>query len=212
LRTEPNDWKNPLTRVAPPKLPQELLDPTNLADLRKMLATCSGKGFYALRDRAMMLCLLDSGCRAGEFIALIIGDVNPKDGAVLIRHGKGNKARVAFFGAKARRALTAYLRRRGALPDSAPLWVTARGERLAYEGLRDAIRRRAKAAGLATAPTLHSFRRAFALNALRGGVDVYALQRLMGHADLSVLRRYLAQTQEDLQRAHEKAGVVDKLL
>jgi site-specific recombinase XerD len=58
----------------------------------------------------------------------------------------------------------------------------------------------------------HAFRRAFALASLRGGMDVYSLQRLMGHADLSVLRRYLAQTEGDLQAAHQKAGPVDRLL
>ena len=47
---------------------------------------------------------------------------------------------------------------------------------------------------------------------LRAGMDVYSLQRLMGHADLSILRRYLAQTDADLQIAHQKSGPVDSLL
>jgi hypothetical protein len=34
----------------------------------------------------------------------------------------------------------------------------------------------------------------------------------MGHSELTVLQRYLAQTEKDLQAAHEKAGVVDKML
>jgi len=34
----------------------------------------------------------------------------------------------------------------------------------------------------------------------------------MGHADLTVLRRYLAQTEADLKAAHEKAGPVDNWL
>jgi hypothetical protein len=34
----------------------------------------------------------------------------------------------------------------------------------------------------------------------------------MGHADLTVLRRYLAQTPEDAQRAHERFGPVDNML
>ena len=32
-------------------------------------------------------------------------------------------------------------------------------------------------------------------------MDIYSLQRLMGHETLDVLRRYLAQTEHDLQAA-----------
>ena len=46
-------------------------------------------------------------------------------------------------------------------------------------------------------PSRHSIRRAFAINILRIGVDVFNLQKLMGYSDLQLLRRYLAQTTED---------------
>jgi site-specific recombinase XerD len=88
------------------------------------------------------------------------------------------------------------------------LWVTDDSERLEYNGLRGILVRRAKQAGI-KAPTLHSFRRAFAINMLRAGVDVFSLQKLMGHADLQVLRRYLAQTTEDIAQAHRVGSPVD---
>ena len=70
--------------------------------------------------------------------------------------------------------------------------------------------RRAKQAGFEKLPTLHSFRRAFALNFLRNNPgDIYSLQRLMGHADLTVLRRYLAQTEGDIQEAYQRGSPVD---
>jgi site-specific recombinase XerD len=43
-------------------------------------------------------------------------------------------------------------------------------------------------------------------------MDVYSLQKLMGHADLSVLHRYLQQSEADLQAAHQRAGPVDRML
>lgn len=39
-----------------------------------------------------------------------------------------------------------------------------------------------------------------------------SLQRLLGHADLTVIQRYLAQTEGDLQAAHAKASPVDRML
>jgi integrase/recombinase XerC len=200
----------PIARVRAPKVPQLQLAPVPIPDLRAMLSTCD-RSFVGERDRAILLSLLDTGARSSEFLALDVQDVNMSTGAVLIRHGKGGKHRVVFLGAKARRALLRYLRRRRGEASGA-LWVSVQtGGRLQYHALRRAIARRAKMAGV-PAPSLHSFRRAFALACLRGGMDVYSLQKLMGHADLSVLRRYLAQTEADLQEAHQRAGPVDNLL
>ncbi|HHX44616.1 MAG TPA: tyrosine-type recombinase/integrase [Chloroflexi bacterium] len=206
----PPDWPNPLRRVETPRTPQVQMEPVPIDSLRAMLATCRRRTFTGDRDRAILLGLLDTGCRASEFRALNLGDVDLGTGAVLVRRGKGRKARSTFLGAKARQALLRYLRHRGELADGAPLWATRGGTRLTYAGLREVVRRRAVRAGV-DVPSLHSFRHAFALNALRNGVDLVSLQRLLGHADLSVLRRYLAQTDGDLAAAHRKASPVDRL-
>ena len=216
---EPEGWRNPIERVPPPKVPTAPLQPVPLSHVKKMVATCKGRDFLPSRDKAMLLCLLDTGLRASEFLALDVSDVNLSTGAVLVRKGKGSKWRTAFVGHKMRRALLAYLRHRGDPSDDPgplhgsrqALWLTTRRGRLSYGGLRHVLDRRAEQAGVPT-PSLHSFRRAFALLSLRAGVDIYSLQRLMGHADLSVLRRYLAQTEEDLRLAHEKGGPVDRML
>ena len=159
----------------------------------------------------MLLALLDTGCRASEFLSLNVGDADVASGAVLVRQGKGSKQRITFLGARSRRATRRYLRYREAILEDEPLWVSHRGKRMTYGGLRSVVRRRAELAGI-PAPSLHSFRRAFATNSLRNGVDVYSLQRLMGHADLTMLRRYLKHTEADLREAHRKAGPVDNML
>ena len=56
--------------------------------------------------------MLDSGCRASEFVALNVGDVNLRSGAVMVRAGKGDKDRVTRIGERSRRALAAYLAER----------------------------------------------------------------------------------------------------
>jgi len=206
---EPTGWQNPIHKVSAPKLEQKALPPVSMADLRAMLATCD-KSFTGARDRAIMLMLLDTGLRASELLALTTGDVSA-DGAVRVRHGKGGKSRVVFIGSKTQQALARYMRFRGDRGAGDPLWLGERGAPLHIGGLKSLVRRRAKLAGVPR-PALHGFRRAFALLSLRAGMDVYSLQRLMGHSDLSVLRRYLAQTEDDLRDAHERAGVVDRLM
>jgi site-specific recombinase XerD len=202
----PADWRNPIRKVKAPRLPVEPIEPISLEDVGDLLETCH-HNFSGARDKAMILGLLDTGARAKEFLNLNLEDIELATGSVLIRQGKGRKPRMVFLGRKAIRAFRAYFRFRH---DSNPaLWVSIHGDRVTYDALRCLLRRRAGVAGLHDIPTPHDFRRAFALVMLRNGVDIFALQKLMGHADLQVLRRYLAQTDEDIHTAHMRGSPVD---
>lgn len=205
--TEPDGWKNPIRKVKAPRVPTEPLAPVELDTVKALLATCTGNAFTALRDRALLLFLLDTGARAGEVCALNLSDIDLMAGSVLIRQGKGRKPRTVYMGQKTRRALRAYLKARA---DNNPaLWVTDDSGRLSYWALNLILVRRAKLAKVEK-PGLHDFRRAFALNFLRNNPgEIYSLQKLMGHADLQVLRRYLAQTDQDIQAAHRRGSPVD---
>jgi hypothetical protein len=97
------------------------------------------------------------------------------------------------------------------LDDSPALWVTHPrfgSERLSYDGLRGIIHRRSSDA-VEEEPSLHDFRRAFALAMLRNGTDVYTLAKLMGHEGITVLQRYFKQTYQEIEAAHRRAGPVD---
>jgi site-specific recombinase XerD len=57
----------------------------------------------------------------------------------------------------------------------------------------------------------HTLRHTFAVNFLRGGGNLFELQQLMGHADLTVLRRYVALAEADLAQAHRNASPADRM-
>ena len=204
------EWKNPMLKVKAPKVVLDPLEPISLEDVRALINTCQRGDFIGERDRAIFLFLLDTGARARELCNMNFKEIDLNTGAVMIRYGKGGKTRMVFIGRKTRRAMRAYLRMRN---DQSPAaFISKYEERLTYDGLRQLLERRAKRAKLSSKPKLHSFRRAFALNMLRSGVDIFVLQRLMGHADLQVLRRYLAQNDEDNQLAHMRGSPVDNNL
>lgn len=197
---------SPMVKVGMPKLDKRILPAFSADDVKRLLAACTTK-----RDRAALLFLLDTGCRATEFISLDGGDIDAKQGTVRIRQGKGRKDRVAFLGNKTRKALYHYYAERGGEPKTdEPVWVNERlGTRLTDSGLRQLLERIGNKAGVAECHP-HTFRRTFALFSLRNGMSVYHLQQLMGHADLAMLRQYLALNDEDLQQAHRQFGVVDQ--
>jgi site-specific recombinase XerD len=204
---EPKDWKNPISKVKAPRIGLDPLEPVSIESVTAMIDSCPNS-LTGLRDKAIMLFLLDTGVRASELVALDFEDTNQVMGEVLVRRGKGKKPRVVFLGSKSRRALRAYLKLR--IDSCKALWITDEGERLSYWGLKMIIRRRAEQAKVKP-PQVHAFRRWFALTCLRAGMDVYSLQELMGHADLQVLRRYLKQTNQDVREAHHRASPVDNL-
>lgn len=203
--------RNPLDKVRAPELEQPLLDPVTPETVEALLGVCDTTEI-GKRDKAIFLVLLDSGLRAGELLALTVGDVDQADGSITVRKSKGKRGRIVFIGPRARRALRAYLRCRETLRDSDRLFL-ARGDAggLTYDGLRSIVTRRAKQAGI-DPPSLHSFRRAFALTMLRNGADVVSLSRLMGHGSLPVIQRYLKQIKDDLGEVHRQHSPVDSFL
>ena len=205
----PTGW-NPLAKIKTPKRTKERLDPLNLSHFQAMVDGCPRHSFMGDRDRALLMVLLDTGIRHQELTDLLIGDVDVNTGAVVVRMGKGRKGRAVFVGAKTRRALLAYFRYRESLDNDLPLWVKGNGERLTKSGIRQVVRRAAERAGV-DEPGMHEFRRAFAINSLRNGMDVATLQRLLGHSSLEVVNRYLALVDDDLRAASGKFGVVDNL-
>lgn len=208
-------------KVHGPTPSNEPLDPIPLEHVSAMIAQCTPRTFTGERDKALLLMLLDTGIRHQELTSLAVEDVKLEDGSVLIREGKGGKSRKVFVGLKARRAIINYLRyrdspllhglrRKHGTFESDALWLTDEGTPLTKNGIRQVVTRRAKQAGLPV-PGLHEFRRAFAINCLRNGMDVITLQRLLGHSTLAVINRYLKLLSDDLKTAHEKYGVVDRL-
>lgn len=53
------------------------------------------------------------------------------------------------------------------------------------------------------------FERKFVLSMLRSDTDIFTLAKLMGHEGISVLQRYLKQTNEDTANAHRIASPVE---
>lgn len=203
---EPEDWKNPIKKVKAPKQSQEIIEPVSFETIASLLGTCVEGTFQGDRDTAIILTLLDTGARASEFINIDLDDIDPR-GTVNIKHGKGDKSRSVFVGKKSKKAIRKYLKHRN--DDNPALWVTLSNSRLTYDGLRAIFTRRSKLANIPP-PPLHGFRRAFALAMLRSGnVDVFSLQKLLGHNSLATMRLYLAQNDEDTRIAHLNGSPVD---
>lgn len=156
------------------------------------------------RDRAIVELLYASGLRVGELVALDLGDIEPGRRMLRVR-GKGRKERLVPFGRPAAEAIEAYLPERArwrhaAAIDDEPLFVNQRGTRLSDRSVRRlldaAVRRCADLEHLHP----HALRHAFATHLLEAGMDLRAIQELLGHSSLATTQVY---TRVDLARLME---------
>lgn len=178
-------------------------------ELRRLLATCSGSGFRARRDRAIILLFVDGGLRVAELVGLTLADVNVADRIVYVA-GKGSRRsgprhRAVPLGVKAAQALDRYLRERRKHPHAAAprLWLGDRGrDRLTADGVSAVLDRRCHAAGVERVhphQLRHTWAHAFRL---AGGSDG-DLMVLGGWRNRAMLDRYGASAAAD--RAREAA-------
>jgi site-specific recombinase XerD len=197
---------SPFNKVQMPRLEKKILEALSATNIHAILRSCISE-----RDKALCLFLLDSGVRASELVALNVGDIDLKTGVVLVRLGKGQKARNTYIGARTRKQVKRYWAERGEVKADAPAFASElKGTRLRVDGLVQLMERLRERSGVPIC-TAHTFRRTFAINCLRNGMNVYILARLMGHADITILRQYLPLLEADLQDAHARFGAVDNL-
>lgn len=201
-------YRSPMRKVPAPKISTQAIPGISTEDLERLLACC-GRDWYGRRDRALLLFLFDTGVRRTECFDLDLSDIDLEGGAARVRHGKGDRGRTVYFGNDTGAALRRYLR--GRRSTSGPLFLTRHGERLTDSTLRGVLLRRSACAGLDEVPSAHDFRRAFALNMLRNGVDVIRVSRLLGHESLAVTQRYLALIDDDLHDAHNLGSPAARL-
>ena len=169
----------------------------------------------ALRDRAILLFLLDTGVRVGELCKLCIADVDISAGtATVSSKGRLNtgagKKRLVRFSPRTAKLLARYLIARDATGyrDRAQHLFVDRDDRpFDRRYLAKHLHRLGRRAGLNNIHA-HRFRHTFAINFLRNGGNIYALQDLLGHTSLEMVRRYARLAEVDIAEAHRRASVV----
>lgn len=209
-------------RVQRPRWRRPQIEPYSVEEVKALLAACelgaawrtrTGRTARSrrptmLRDRAILVTLVDTGVRAQELCDLCVGDYDRASGRLHIRHGKGDKPRVVFVGDAGRRCIWRYLAERDGTTADAPLFATANGTHLSRDNLLGMIQTLAAQAGVEGA-TVHRFRHTFAVTFLRNGGSVLALQSLLGHEQMETIRIYAKLAAVDLHEAQRSASPAD---
>ncbi|MFD0666460.1 site-specific tyrosine recombinase XerD [Ramlibacter sp. MAHUQ-53] len=177
------------------------------AQVEALLAAPDTDTPLGLRDRAMLELMYASGLRVSELVTLKVLDVSLGEQVVRVL-GKGAKVRLVPFGEVAHDWLVRYLdQARGEIlagQATDDLFVTARGAGMTRAMFWVLVKKHAQAAGITAPLSPHTLRHAFATHLLNHGVDLRAVQMLLGHADISTTTLYTHVARERLKQLHAR--------
>ena len=168
-----------------------------------------GNTFEGVRNKAIILVLVDCGLRLGELLNIDLVDINMEQQIIKVDGKTGE--RVVRYGKTTAKALVAYLKLRSKVNGrNDSLWLTKKGITLKDSSVETLFIKLSKRTGIAVHP--HLLRHTFATMWLKNGGDSLMLQRLLGHTTLMMTNRYCqAVGSYDAVEAHRKYSPVDRL-
>ncbi len=200
--------ENPFSRVDWPRRPKSLpRSALSREEMEKLLRAPDLGRASGVRDRAMLEVFYSTAIRLSELAGLDVRDIDFAQGTLLVRRGKGGKARVVPLGEEALRWLGRYLREvrpRWAPKRTLALWVGQAGKSVSSLWIQTRVRRLGRKAGIVKPVTPHALRRTCATHMIASGASAWAVKGILGHADFKSLGRYVVLGTKELREIHEK--------
>lgn len=210
--------KNPMLRVHKIKKQKVRKEALTEMEIERLRMAADGE-----MQKMMIEVLLSTGCRVTELVNIRIDEIQKDEITV---HGKGVKDRKVYLNAKAELAVQVYLAKRRdenpyLLPgaknmrerkgmdrkESRKNWWMDRNNltegHITTSTVESTMRTIADRAEVEQANP-HKFRRTCATFALRRGMPIEQVSRMLGHEEVGTTQIYLDLKEEDLKRSHEK--------
>lgn len=193
--------ENPTAELETIKLRKTLPSYFTLDDSLSLLSVIDGRN--AERDYCMITLFLNCGMRLAELVNINITDIR---GDKLTVIGKGNKERTIYLNEACINAIENYLPVRNSITPTASdknaLFLSSRHCRISRRMVQNIVETNVKKLGLDPHKyTTHKLRHTAATLMYQAGVDIRALQEILGHEQLSTTEIYTHVSNEQLKAA-----------
>lgn len=137
------------------------------------------------KHRLMISLMYGAGLRVSEAVRLRAEDIHPGQNIGWVRHGKGDKDRPFILP----KCLTEAIRT--SMKSDGYLFKGNKGHHLSARSVQVVIKKASRKAGIKKNVHPHTLRHSFATHLLEGGIDVTAVQSLLGHNEARTTLTYL---------------------
>ena len=209
---------NPTQNLETPKLDKRLPKYLTLEQSKKLLEVSdNADNRNSERDHAITTLFLNCGLRLSELVSINIKDINFEECQMNVI-GKGNKERAIYLNKACIKAINEYLAVRpqtGIKKDNKDsdkaLFLSERRQRIGRRTVQEIIYKELRLAGVDSAKySVHKLRHTAAtLMYQYGGVDIRALQELLGHESISTTEIYTHVSNEQVRNAVERNPLAD---
>lgn len=211
LKSEEITSRNIMDRVEKPKVPKKEMEAFSKEEIDTLLSVFDKNTFVGYRNYVLTCLLFGTGLRRSEAVKVRIDDIRFDINIIKVM-GKGSKFRNVPIGDSLRRVLIKYINirhdeiKKRKLNDSPYLFINSRnGNKLGIEtltGLYNTVGREEGIRGVRVSP--HTFRHTFAKFFLLNGGDVFTLQKILGHSDITTTKKYINLNTNDIRVQNDK--------
>lgn len=199
-----------------PKIEKKLPTYLTVQEIFYLLDTIQDKdlpSYRPIRDKAIFELLYATGIRCAELTQIRLEDINFDEKTILIK-GKGRKQRYVLFGEKAKSKVLQYINaeRFTHSRGNSILFLNRQGQSLTSRMVQMIFTMFGKFLPVKKQLTPHKIRHSFATHLLNAGLDLRALQELLGHQSLSSTEKYTHVTTKDLQNMYDTMHPINDML
>ena len=187
---------NPVAKLKPIKYADEIRKAFSEIEIDALRFACKSK-----KERAIVEVLLSTGVRVSELSSMLTTDIDLNMMTVHVVHGKGSKERTTYITPVAAKHLKAYLNDRK--ETGTALFYNKNHEPLNSGGIRVILNTIAKRANVNDVHP-HRFRRTFATNLSKRGMEIQEIQKLLGHSNINTTMVYIAVDQTKVATSYRR--------
>lgn len=197
-----------------PKAQRKTIDVLTPTEIKTLFDSFNVRTITGLRNYCICALMLDSGLRRSEVIRLKTSDLHIFEGYAII-NGKGNKQRCVPLGNVSKKYLIKYTSLRPCDIDTESLFLTKQNTPIKNATIARIFKTikvtKVGDVNLTRRVYPHLLRHTFATTYLENGGNIYALQQILGHTTLDMVKKYVHLTQAKTVVNFDKYSPLDNL-